>query len=54
MTASETTTKGMIHTFGVMTSTDSPGTVRMSVTNVADMIRSPTIDRFRPVSTSTA
>ena len=33
---------------------DSPITVRMSVTNVADMIRLPITERLRPVSTSTA
>ncbi len=33
---------------------DSAVTVPRSVTNVADMIRLPTIDWLRPVSTSTA
>ncbi len=54
MTASEKTAKGMIQTFGVRNRTDSPSTVRMSVTKVADMIRLPTSERFKPVSTSTA
>jgi hypothetical protein len=37
-----------------MNRTESPSTVRMSVTKVAAMIRLPVTDRLRPVSTSTA
>ena len=44
----------MIQRFGVMKRTDSPSTVRMSVTNVADMMRLPITDWLSPLSTSTA
>ncbi len=54
MNAIESTTNGITHRLGVTNSTDRPITVRMSVMNVADMIRLPMIERLRPVSTSTA
>ena len=54
MNATETATNGITQMFGVMNSTERPITVRMSVTNVADMMRLPITERLRPVSTSTA
>ena len=43
--STETPANGTIQMFGVMKSTDSPITVRMSVTKVAAMMRLPIIDR---------